>query len=162
MVRRFGGTVLAFTASARFGASLLNQILVSACVCVCVCVCVCLRPAGERVFTSGSTEPRARWWKTWTPLPGTFERVLACLSAMEGGTSSCTKGLERHLDWWVRSEGGAPAGDPRTGVSLSPATLHHNMRSGDTRYRRPTSCTLRAMYMWYCKGYFFCLGFCLF
>ena len=26
----------------------------------------------------------------------------------------------RHLDWWVRSVGGAPAGDPRTGVSLPP------------------------------------------
>ena len=36
--------------------------------------------------------------------------------------------LERHLDWWVRSGGGAPAGDPRTGVSLSPATLHMRTR----------------------------------
>ena len=44
--------------------------------------------------------------------------------------------LERHLDWWVRFGSGSPAGGPRTGVSL-PATLHHNMRSADTRYRRP-------------------------
>ena len=34
---------------------------------------------------------------------------------------SRTTHLERHLDWWVRSVGGAPAGDPRTGFSLPPA-----------------------------------------
>ena len=35
----------------------------------------------------------------------------------------------RHLDWWVRSGGGAPAGDPRTGVSLPPPTLHNHSLS---------------------------------
>ena len=31
-----------------------------------------------------------------------------------------------HLDWWVRSVGGGPAGDPRTGVSHPPPTLHNH------------------------------------
>jgi hypothetical protein len=40
------------------------------------------------------------------------------------------------LDWWVRSGGGTPAGDPRTtGVSPSPATLHTVLRGTHLRTR---------------------------
>ena len=33
------------------------------------------------------------------------------------------------VDWWVRSVGGAPAGDPRTSVSLPHPTLHNHRLS---------------------------------
>jgi hypothetical protein len=46
--------------------------------------------------------------------------------------------LERHFDWWVRSVGGAPAGDHRTGMAACGLQLHTGRsQSGSQCGRHP-------------------------
>ena len=55
---------------------------------------------------------------------GRGERAATAIAWSVTWTGGCAPGAARRQ------------GDPRTGVSL-PVTLHHNMRSADTGYRRP-------------------------